>query len=231
MSNYLQLCQYLRQETVDSGTGPSTVVGQVGELGRYVKWVKDAWAELQADRDDWRWMRKSFTVSATVGDGAYLYSDCTDTVTTTAIARFSRWYRDSFKCYLASDGVGSEYPLVWMDWERFRRLYRYGTQNNGQPVHVSVDPTDAFVLGPIPDGTYTVGGDYQIGPQIMTADADEPEFPSKYHNLIVYEAMQKYGGHRIAIEAMVRASAEGSRLRDALEREQLPAMGYGGPLA
>jgi len=231
MSDFVTLCQYLRQETTDSGTGPTTVVSQTGENGRFVKWVKDAWTELQNDRPDWLWMRKSFTVNTTASDGQYAFGDCTDTVSAVAIARFSRWYRDSFKAYLTSDGVGSEYPLIWLEWERFRRIYRYGTQTDGQPIHVSMDPTQAFVLGPKPDGIYTVTGDYQLGPQILAASSDTPEMPSQFHNLIVFEAMAKYGGNRIAPEAMVRANSEGGRLRFALEMNQLPPLTFGNSLA
>ena len=230
MSTNLELVQALKQETVDSWT-VTTVVGQTGENGRAVKWVKDAWNDLQIDRDDWRWMRKSFTVNTVASDGAYAYGDCTDTVSSAVITRFTKWHRRTFKCYLSASGVGVEYPLIWLEWERFRRLYRYGTQTDGQPVHVSEDPTGAFVLGPKPDAVYVVSADYQIGPQVMTADADVPEMPSQYHNLIMYEAMSRYGGSRIAPEAMVRAISEGGRLRDALEREQLPKLTYGGALA
>lgn len=231
MSTFLQLAQKLRQETVDSGTGPSTVVSQAGESGRFVQWIIDAWTELQQERENWRWMRKSFTLATVASTAAYSYGSCNDTVTAVAIARFAAWYRQTFKCYLASAGVGSEYPLIWLDWDHFRRIYQYGTQNNGQPVHFSENPLQQIVLGPVPDAVYTVSGDYQIGPQILAADADEPEFPSRFHNLIVYEAMKKYGGNRIAPEAMLRAIAEGGILRDALEMTQLPKMGYGRPLA
>lgn len=221
MSTYLQLCTYLRQETTDAGTGPSAVTGQVGELARIVKWIADAWREIQNDRD-WFWMRRSFTVSATSGDGEYAYTDCTDTTTSIAIARFSKWYENSFKCYLTSAGVGAEYSLIWVDWESFRRTYRYGTQTNSAPIYVSMDPTRKFCLGPKPDATYTVSGDFKLGPQTLSADADEPELPTEYHNLIVYEAMSKYGGHRVAPEAIMRAQAEGGRLRYRLEQEHLP---------
>ena len=229
--NFLELAQKLRQQTVDSGTGPSTVISQTGEAGRFVAWVADAWTELQQANDDWLWMRKSFSVDTVAADGAYAYTDCTDTVTAVAIARFARWYRDSFKAYLSASGVGVEYPLTWLEWERFRRLYRYGTQTDGQPAHVSMDPTQAFVLGPKPDAVYVVSGDYQLGPQTLALDADTPEMPSRFHLLIMYEAMAKYGGNRIAPEAMVRAVAEGGRLRAALERNQLPPLTFGGPLA
>ena len=231
MSTYLELCADLRSETTDSGTGPSAVTGNTGELARVVKWIKDAWVDLQQEKDDWFWMRKSFTVSAISNDGEYAYSDCTDTVSLAAISRFSHWYKHSFKCYLTSAGVGAECPLRWLPWEDFRAIYRYGTQTNSAPEHVSQDPTGKFVLGPKPDATYTVSGDYQIGPQILVANADEPEMPSRFHRLIVCEAMTRYAGHRVAPEVMARAVTEGGRLRSALGRDQLPEITRGRSIA
>lgn len=231
MSTFLQLCQKLKEKTIDSGTGPSTTTGQVGQLAKLVSQISEGWARLQQDREDWKWMRKSFYVDTVASDGAYAYTDCTDTVSLVAIARFSRWYQDCFKAYLSSEGVGVEYPLIWMDWETFRRIYRYGTQTDGQPAHVSVDPTQAFVLGPKPSAVYRVSGDYQIGPQIMTADADIPEMPTRFHDLVVYEAMMEYGFNSVAPEALQFAQIEGSRLKNALELDQLPSMVYADPLA
>ena len=232
MSTNLELCQKLRQNTVDSGTGPTTVVGQTGSMRRYVDWIVDAWNDIQTSSEFWRWMRKSFYVDTSASDGAYAYGDCTDTVSAAVITRFSRWYqgRYDWKCYLSSTGVSGEYFLIWLDWEDFRYQYRKGTQTDGTPVHVSQDPTGAFVLGPIPNAVFRVSGDYQIGTQVMTADADIPEMPSRFHDLIVYEAMAKYGGNSIAPEAMVRAVAEGTPLRAALELDQLPRMRLGRPL-
>lgn len=240
MSTFLQLCQALRRESTDSGTGPSTVVGQSGELARMVNWIINAWVELQQDRDDWQWMRHGFTVNTAAGDGVYAYTDCTDTTVSpsAAISRFARWYEGSddngwpyLQSYRQSDGVGSGFPLIWLPWDAFRRLYRIGTQNNAQPLHVSADPQQNLVIGPTPDDIYVVSGDYQIGPQVLAQDVDEPEMPSRFHMLICYEALAKYGGNRIAPEAMVRAISEGGRLRQALEQNQLPRISFGSALA
>jgi hypothetical protein len=176
-------------------------------------------------------MRKGFTVQTVASDGEYAWGDCTDVITGTAIARWARWYKYEFSCYLTSTGVSGEGQLIWLEWDYFRRMYRYGTQNDGIPVHVSKDPTGKFCLGPKPNAVYTIEGDYQIGPQVMTADADEPEMPSRFHRLIVYEALSRYGGHRAAPEAIMRANAEGGVLRAALELDQLPDMEAGPPLA
>ncbi len=239
MSTFLQLCQRLRQETVDSGSGPTSVVSQTGDAGRLVKWIADAYAELQTEKDAWLWLRSSFSVNTVAGTDSYAYTDCTDDVSAATVARFAFWYwlRDRsgtpyFSAYLTSSGSGAEFHLVPLEWDRFRRLYKFGSQTNNQPAHVSVDPaTQKFVLGPVPDDIYTVRGSYQKGPQILAANSDTPEMPSRFHDLIVYDAMAKYGGNRVAPEAMVRALSEGSTLRGALMRDQLPKIGFGGPLA
>lgn len=196
-----------------------------------VNWIKNAWIELQQEKDDWKWMRRSFTVQTVASDGEYAYTDCTDTTTSAVIARFAMWHKRWFQCYLTASGVGAEYRLDWMDWDAFKARYRFGTQTNGQPRHVSVDPSMKFCLGPKPDAIYTVTGDFQLGPQIMTVDADEPEMPSRFHMLIVYEALLKYGFFGVAPEAISRAQSESSRLRFALERDQLPTIRAGRSLA
>lgn len=238
MSTFLQLASALRRETTDSGSGPTTVTGQSGELARMVAWIADAYTELQIEREDYLWLRGAFTVNTVAGTDSYAYTDCTDTTSGVAIARFARWYQGFdvngfpyFTSYLTSAGVGGEFPLIWTEWDAFRRLYKVGTQNNGQPCRVSMSPDMKFVLGPKPDAIYTVNGVYQKGPQILAADDDIPEMPTRFHNLIVYEAMSKYGGTRVAPEAMLRAASEGGRLRAMLEIDQLPKMGYGSPLA
>lgn len=233
MSTYLQLCSYLRQECTDSGTGPSTVTGQSGELARYVKWIADAWTELQQEHDDWVWMRRGFTVNTVADDGEYAYTDCTDTTDSAAISRFARWYKGRYdwKCYLQSSGVAGEYFLTWLDWEEFKKKYRFGTQTSGRPIHVSMDPSRKFVLGPKPSAVYVVSGDYQMGPQTLSADANTPEMPDRFHSLIVYLAMIKYGFNSVAPEVLHRASIEGGRLHAALVRDQRPPITARGSLA
>lgn len=232
MSTYLALAQKLRQECSDNGTGPSTVVSQTGEARRWVDWVADYWTELQNEQETWRWMRKSFTVPTVSGTGTYAYNatSLVDTVSNAAVTRWAKWYFETFTCYLQSVGVGTERELVWLDWDTFRREYRVGTQTDSTPIHVSQDPTGSFVLGPKPNAVFVISGDYQIGPQTLAADADVPEMPTRFHHLLVYGAMIKYGGFRIATEAMVRAKTEGTRLKRALERDQLPEVILAGPL-
>ena len=236
--NFLQLCGALRRETIDSGSGPSAVTGQSGELNRIVNWIADAWTEIQLSRTDWLWLRRNFTVNTVASTESYAYTSCTDSTSAVAIDRFSRWYEGVdingfpyFSCYLAATGVSDQQSIYSIGWDRFRRIYQFGTQTDARPVHVAVGPDRKFYLGPKPDAVYTVGGTFQRGSQTLAANENEPEMPAEFHSLIVYEAMAKYGGHRVAPEAMLRAVSEGGRLRSSLELSQLPPMTYGDALA
>lgn len=182
-------------------------------------------------------MRSSFTVNTATGDDTYAYGDCTDTLTAAAISRFGRWLpvdvdgMPTVKCYLASAGVGNESFLGFLTWGQFRAVYKTGTQNNGRPVYFTIDPQNNLVLAPKPDGIYTLSGDYQRGVQVLAANGDTPDMPSRFHQLIVYDALAKYGGSLSAQEVLYRAEKEGGRLRRALERDQMPHVSMARPLA
>ncbi len=237
MATYLQLCQSLRRECGIAGSGPSAVTGQTGQLEKVVAWVASAWNDIQIRCPQWRWMRSEFTVNTTAGDDTYAYGDCTDAKTSAAIDRFAQWWPhdriEPFKCYLTSGGVGGQYDLIWMPYEAFRRIYKFGVQQTtqGQPIYVAIDDDERIVLGPIPNGTYTVTGFYQRGPQTLAADGDTPDMPSRFHDAIVYYAMQRYAANSVAPEILARANLEGNRYMRALEQSQMPAFRFAGAMA
>lgn len=53
---FLELCQRLRAECQDLGSGPETVVGQTGRNQRYVDAIRESWIKLQTGRSDWDWL-------------------------------------------------------------------------------------------------------------------------------------------------------------------------------
>jgi hypothetical protein len=237
MATYLALSQKLRQECVGPGSSaqPSAVTSQVGQLKQFVDWIADAWDDIQNRYENWRWMRKAMTVNTVAGTDSYAYTVVTDVSAAGFISRFGRWWADDsedpFKCYLNSGGVSGEYRLRFLPWESFKYLYKIGTQNNGQPIHVSVDHADNIVLGPKPDDVYVVTGDFQRSKQRLSADADIPEMPTQYHDAIVYWAMEKYAADLAAHEKLARGVREGRRLIRALELNQRPKMFLSGPMA
>jgi hypothetical protein len=230
VATFLSGCQDLRRECGVSGTGPSTVISQTGELGRLVNWYKQAWVEIQNKKPSWRWMRSQFTVQTVSSDDSYAYGDCTDSISSAVISRFKRWYRDDFYIYLTSAGVGTQTKLMWLDWDDFKRMYLVGTQTASGPAHVSIDPLNNIRLGPKPNGIYTLTGDYQKSAQSLALDADIPEMPADFHMLIVYQAMKKYSAYSAAPEVWAQAKDEASRMMRDLELDQLPLPSFGDAL-
>ena len=199
--------------------------------------MAQAWTELQGRHPNWRWMRSAFTCVVGSATDDYGFGDCTDSNSSTLISRFSHWIPfDEEGCpnltiYLTTGGAAGERYMSYISWSQFRHLYRRGAQNNGQPAHFAISPTNALVIGPKPDANYTLVGEYQKGPQILALDDDVPELPSQYHQLIVFEAMRKHAGAKSKPEVMARAVTEGNRLLRQLEINQLPPMMLAPPLA
>lgn len=233
---FLQLVQALRREAGYASQGPSTVVSQTGMHEKAVEWIKNAYIELQ-NAHYWNWLRKEFTLTTTASDYEYAYGDCTDVPTSSAITRFKRWaIEDPYnptKCYLSSSGSGAEYWLTYIDWPAFRTLYLLGTQEEGAPAHISIDPSDNIVLGPTPNDTYVITGEYHKSAQTLdtTDNTDTPEMPSDYHMLIVYTAMEDAGFYDVADEILVRGDRKKRRLMRQLMKVELPKMRKAGPLA
>jgi hypothetical protein len=230
--NFLPLCQRVASECGISQTAPTAVASQTGRLAQVVNWTKDADVDIQTLHDDWKFMRSTFTVATTSGDGKYAYGDCTDTVASAAISKFRTWCRDTpLKIYLTSAGQASETDLAYLPYEDWYARYNLGNQTNSYPVFWSIDRDNALLLAPKPDGIYTVSGDYMKSATEMSVDASEPAFPSDYHMAVVYRAMMKYGRFAGASEVYTDGYNEFQRVLRQMRRTQLPDPCTPGPLA
>lgn len=231
MSTYLELCQDTARECAVAGSGPAAVTNQTGELARIVRWVRDAYKELQASEPNWRWLRSEFTFQTVADDDQYAYADVTDSIASATISRFDRWWTEEVQIYLTSAGIGGRHHIPFMRWERFRRVWLTGNPGSQYPSCFSIDPRDNLRLGGKPAAVYTVTGEYQKSPQILAADDDEPEMPAKYHGIIMARAMQKYAAYHGAPEVDVAAERIIDELTPDLRTNQLPEPRLGPPLA
>jgi hypothetical protein len=232
VSTFLTLCQDLRRECLIPGTGPTTVVGQTGQAERLVKWVRDAYTELQNEQANWRWLRGNFQLLTVSGTRYYPYTDVgvTDSDSAAAITRWSRWWTENPFIYLQSAGVGTRHSLGWVDWQDLREVFNAGTETSAYPIEWSIDPQERIAFRPAPDGVYVFQGEYQKGPQTLALDADTPEMPARHHALIVAMAMKKYAAAMAAPEVYAQARDIEAQHRAALEISQLPAPRFGPPL-
>lgn len=230
--NFLQLAQRLSVECGVSGTGPSSVLGQTGMSLKLVNWINSAYIEIQGMHDNWGWMREQFTFNTVAGTGDYLPATTTNTTTGNLMTDLRYWWKDTFRCQRASIGVQDMQWLVEWEYQVFRNTYRFNLQVEGRPVVFAEKPNGkAIMLGQIPNDVYIISGEYQKLPTGLVNNTDEPEIPAHLHLVIVYKAMQFYGLYEAAPEVLARGNTEFSRLMNQLEREQLPAVYLGNPLA
>ena len=226
---FLELCQRTRLECGVSGTGPATVTSQTGQLLKIVNWVTQAWLEIQNMRPNWRFMWKEFTFNTVAGTRDYAPADV-------SITDLDQWDTNSFLIYKTATGTSDQNPLPFLEYGKWRPAYRnqMAERDNDRPMLFTLMPDDDSVrFEPCPDAIFTIDGDYKRTAQTFSASADTPTgFPSKFHMMIVYKAMQYYGFHESAPDVLSEGEALFDQWLMILEREQLPPMSIGSdPLA
>lgn len=236
--SFLTLAQDAQRECDVVGTSMISVTNQVGELNRIVQWMIACWIEIQNRHTNWRWMRSRFTYNTVAGVDSQAPATATDAISLALIGtRFARWLllddraAANVKIYQQAAGVATERWLSFVDYSSFREMYKRGTVNNAPPAHYTLDPLNNLLLGPPPDGIYVVTGEYMKGAQVLALDADIPELPLRFHQLLVFMTMKKYAGFEAAPDVHARAVTEGNRMMRQLELDQLPTIAAAAPMA
>lgn len=220
--NYLALTNRLRQECGVTGSDLTSLTGLTGESLRCKQWINDAYVELQNRHQDWQWLRTAFSFTTTADQQVYTTTDVGISAT------FGAWKPDSFRVYVTASGYAGEMFMgFYRDYEAWRDLWQFGANrtNTGHPINFAITPAKSIGLSPVPDDTgYTVLGDYYKAPSELSATTDEPAFPDKYHMILVYDAMKRYGVYEAASEVYQRGGEKFQELLKQLENDQLPEM-------
>src|SRR3990167_785491 len=172
-STFLELVQRLRQEAGASGTGPSTVVSQVGEYARLVSWIVSAWLDVQRKHDDWGFLRSSCLFVTVAGQSEYTPVQCGITAGT-----FGKWDMETLRNYVTAAGITSEIPMDggW-DYDDWKNTYLFGANRNvrTRPMVAAEKPSDhSLALGPVPAAGYTVTSDFYTTAVELLANGDTP---------------------------------------------------------
>lgn len=210
---FLELCQTVRQEVGISGTGPTTVLNQEGQLKVIVDFVAAADTEIQTLWADWNFLWGQYSSTTSAGTRAPATQKPTD---------LGSWDDSSFFLdYTTDDNVSLEL-LLYPD---YRSLQRNGVAVNDQPTYVVVQPDQNIILDPPPDATYTITADYWKTPTKMTANADISAIPTQFHRIIVARAKTMWAEREEAPEILLASAAEYADLLDKLESHSLPSQG------
>jgi hypothetical protein len=221
--NFLSICQRLRQEAGLSGSGPVTVLNQMGEMKRVVDWVASAYEDIQNLHATWRFLRNDFSFSTIANTQEY-------TPIAVSLTDFSTWVKNDVRLYAA---ITDEDFLEYYPWGTFREAYLFGNHRvvTGRPTVISVKPNNAMTFWAIPDAVYTVTGEYYKSAQIMTGDTSIPVIPTRFQMIIVWKALMHYGAYAGADEKYAHGSNEYKKTLTGLEMQELEDVTFGEPLA
>lgn len=192
--NFLELVRAVYEEAGVSGQAPANVASATGEAKRIVRWVNEAYRQIQTRVLDWKWMLGTASVSTTAGDGDYAVSDFSGT------SRHRSWVHNSARIYKQALGKNDETPLFYQPYEDWLATYNIGNPSNARPLHFTIGPSNNILLGPKPDDVYVVTIDFRKSVHVLAANEDVPELPSDYHYAIVYGALMKYARFEAAPE-------------------------------
>lgn len=235
--NFLDIVNQVRSEAGVAGGDLTTLqTGLNAESTRFVNWAKSEWRRLQAESDQWRFLRVDGEFQTTAGQSVYTaqQAQATDDATDTGTAILADWVPSSFRVSTVGASYRDESILVWYQaWEDFRDVYRYGSARTtqGRPVSVTQDPQRRLHLGHVPDAAYVITYEFVRTPQELVLDDDEPIMPARFHEVVVYRALRAYGIFTSAPEVIGRADEVLNTLNVALVNDQLPAVLHGPPLA
>lgn len=259
--NFLALAQRCAVECGVAGTMSTTAgqIGSLARIVNWVSdaWNE---LQSERDDWQWMRASSLLGGGVTFTPGAAQYNTPLGTGAGTLnipVDSFGKWDRTTFRCFTTSNagggigigaigemaiggGIGStnysldETFLDCIDYDIWRDAYMLGAMRTvkTRPYVIAVAPDQSLCLGPPPSGAYTITGDYWLAPTLLVNDTDIPlGLPTRWHLLICYDAMMKYGEYEAAPDVMERAQRERNRLIRQIEARRLPAMGFAGALA
>ena len=217
MATYLDLCRSTRLMVGMQGTGPSSVVGAQGIEEVLVRFVRDAYIDIQNMREEWNWLLTDGSFSTNIGQDEYDFL----AIFLTATPTFKKYKLDSFRITNASSKKNF---LRYVDRDVLEARYLNTTEQK-LPTQYTVDPSNnSLIFKPIPDGVYAVDFRYWQSPEILSTDAQVPALPISFHNLIAYKAVEKMAVYLGAPEVYGRYSSEAAKMLGQLMRVEIPKM-------
>jgi len=230
MATFLQLAQKAARNCPIPGGGPVSVTDTTPQETRMIaEWVADAWTTLQNVRRDWRWMQRKATFATTPNTSVYtptaIGAQVADVLT---LDGWERVFRYSF-------GTQRDCLVPYSEEGQFVAAHGEDVPTEtGQPTEVTVRERDqALWLWPVPDDVYTVHVRFKIAPAALAVDADTPGMPAQHHDVLVWDAVEKWALDRGAENKVRQAVAERRRLMLSLIESQTDDfdIGWGNPLA
>lgn len=224
--NFLALVSRARRKCGVTGADPTTLVDQPEETKRLIDWVNEAWMDIQLQREDWEWMRSTFSFVTVNLQSSYTPAEA-------GITDFGVWALDNFRNYVTATGTRSEILMDYWPYEAWRDTYYFGANRlvASRPIVASITPDKQLALGPFGASGYTVTGSYYKVASELSANTDTPDLPAQFHMAIIYRTMMLYGAYEAAQEVYNEGEIEFKKMMGRINLNQIPMITFGRALA
>lgn len=216
--NLFQLVDRLRVESGASGFPITTVEGNLAyETSRLKKWAQDAWRDIQT-MYQWKFLFQEavFTVPQ--------YASVITPPEFTA-KQVADWLEDTVRIAPFGGARKDSQPMMCVDYFDFRDGAGIDPAKRGKPSVISIHPnSESLLIAPSADQQYTLFYDYYREPHELDDNDDVPLMPARFHELIVWEALIRYGGYEESAPVLQRAARQAAPLWSSLMHDQLPKM-------
>jgi hypothetical protein len=221
--NYLQICQDAVREAGIPGGGPSDVQNQTNILNDFVVWTRDAWVEIQSEKD-WDFRRGNKTVVLVAGTQDYdIYGTAVGNLAWTDLAAI-----DPNSKIIVTRPDGAKYYLNLMQWDDYRARYGLATNvQNAPPIDCTITPDQKLRFMPPPDDAYSIDFPYWKTPTVLTAKTDTPAILANFHKVITWRAVKKFAAKKEAWALHGKADTQESTVYHELMRKYLPPVTAG----
>lgn len=228
--DFLGLCNSLHEKTGESGADLTTVISQTGYYREVVNYIANAWLDIQTKHPSWRFLRRE-ALPPTIALNPLVDADAW--VLANLNTNIDEYHKNTFSVYDPAIGSSDESRLSYVAWERWKLIFGldYDNSNPGRPIHITINPyTDQLVLGPTPDKAYIIAFQFAQQPVMLTADTDTPRIIAGLHEIIVWQALERYGMQEESNANTERGRRYYRRYLHRLQRRELPEIAIGGPL-
>ena len=196
MADFLTLCQDTWTECGLPSSLPVSVTGQKGTPKLIVKYVRDAWEEIQKMHTDWSFHLTDTVAQLDIGTRIYPLAHFASNISRLLALRYAD---DSGKIALEDWTLSTPITLT----------------ETGKPTIGYRREDDRIYMNKVADQEYPVQVLYRRTPQILAANADVPIMRAEYHQAIVWKAVEYYARFDTAPELLEKAQLQfGTIYRD-----------------
>ena len=213
---FLELCKKVRQSCGVQGSGPGSVVDQVGILKQIVDWTADADMDVQSAHPDWNFLWDSYSVTTTTALG--FTSDTTlGSAALSVPDDLGIWDRESFGI---ARGTATGRSINLISYEEWRS--NFSLKSNAEPYSLCIAPNGKLFLSAPANDSYSITADYWKTPTRLAANSDEPVYPARFQQIIVAKAKMYYFEYVESVTQWEQAKLDYEKYLNKLEGFALP---------